>query len=64
MYVKIEFDFSTINCVVYAVYKKLTLNLDLKWKDGKRYSYANGNQRRAGVAMKTSHKLDVKCKFL
>ena len=51
---------------IYAVYKRPTSDLgthtDWKWVDGKRYSIHNGNQKKAGVAILISDKIDFKIK--
>ena len=55
---------------IYAIYKGPTSDLgthtDWKWGDGKRYSifHANGNQKKAGVAIPTSDKIDFKIKTI
>ena len=49
---------------VYAVYKKPTSDLkthiDWKWKDGKNIFHANGKQKKAGVSILISDKIDLK----
>ena len=51
---------------IYAVYKKLTsylkTHIDWKWEDGKKTFHANGKQKKAGVAIFISDKLDRKIK--
>ena len=53
---------------IYAVYKRATSDLgtrtDWKWGDGKRYSMHNGNQKKAGVAILISHRIDFKIKTI
>ena len=48
---------------IYAVYKKPTsdfkIHIDWNWKDGKIF-YANGKQKKAGVAILISDKIDPK----
>ena len=50
---------------IYAVYKRPTSDLgthtDWKWGDGKIF-HANGNQKKAGVAILMSDKIDFKIK--
>ena len=52
--------------LIYAVYKKPTSDLGThtgwKWGDGKRIFHANGNQKKAGVAILISDKIDFKIK--
>ena len=47
-------------------YKKPTSDLkthiDWKWEDGKNIFHANGKQKKAGVAILTSDKMDLKIK--
>ena len=67
-----------IKTQIYAIYKKPTSNLktqiDWKWVDGNIYSidwkwvdgnifYANGKQKKAGVAILISDKIDLKIKI-
>ena len=52
---------------IYAVYKRPTSDLgthtDWKWGDGKKKIFhANGNQKKAGVTILTSDKIDFKIK--
>ena len=51
---------------IYAVYKRPTSDLvthtDWKWGDGKKIFYTNGNQKKAGVALCISDKIDFKIK--
>ena len=51
---------------VYVVYKKPTSDLkthiDWKWEDGKNIFHANGKQKKAGVAILISNKIDLKIK--
>ena len=52
---------------IYAVYEKPTSDLgthtDWKWGDGKKKIFhANGNQKKAGVTILTSDKIDFKIK--
>ena len=51
---------------IYAVYKKPTSDLkthrDWKWEDGKNISQANGKQKKAGVAILISGKIDLNIK--
>ena len=55
---------------IYAVYKKPTSDLkthtDWKWEDGKFHAicifHANGKQKKAGVAILISDKIDLKIK--
>ena len=51
---------------IYAVCKRPTLDLvtntDWKWGDGKKVFHANGNQKKAGVAIFISDKIDFKIK--
>ena len=51
---------------IYAVYKRPASDLGThtgwKWGDGKRYFYANGNQKKDGVAILISDKMDFKIK--
>ena len=51
---------------IYAVYKKSTSDLkthiNWKWEDGKNISQANGKQKKAGVAILISGKIDLKIK--
>ena len=51
---------------IYAVYKKPTLDLkthiDWKWEDGKIYSLTNGKQKKAGVTILISDKINLKIK--
>ena len=54
---------------IYAVYKRPTSDLgtytDCKWGDGKRSPpHANGNQKKAGVAILISDKIDFKTKTI
>ena len=50
---------------LYAVYKKPTSNLVIhrgwKWSDGKRF-HANGDQKKAGIAILISDKTDFEIK--
>ena len=52
--------------LIYGVYKKLTSELrthtDWKWGDGKKIFHANGNHKKAGVAILISDKIDCKIK--
>ena len=54
------------NTHIYAVYKRPTSDLgthtDWKWRDGKKIFHANGNQKKAGVAILVSNKIDFKIK--
>ena len=49
---------------MYAVYKRPTSDLgthtDWKWEDGKKIFHANGNQKKARVAILISEKIDFK----
>ena len=51
---------------LYAAYKRPTLkqgtHTDWKWRAGKRYSMQNRNQKKAGVAILVSDKIDFKTK--
>ena len=51
---------------IYAVYKKPTSDLgthtDWKWGDGKKIFHANRNQKKAGVAILISDKIEFKIK--
>ena len=51
---------------IYAVYKRPTSDLgthtDWKWGDGKKIFHANSNQKKAGVAILISDKIDFKIK--
>ena len=51
---------------MYAVYKKPTsdfkTHIDWKWEDGKYIFHANGKQKKAGVAILISEKIDLKIK--
>ena len=51
---------------IYAVYKKPTSDLkthvDWKWEDGKNILHTNGRQKKAGVAILISDKIDLKVK--
>ena len=51
---------------IYAVYKRPTSDLgthtDWKLEDGKRFFHANGNQKKVGVAILISDKIDFKIK--
>ena len=51
---------------IYAVYKRHTSDLgthtDWKWGDGKKIFHAYGNQKKAGVAILISDKIDFKIK--
>ena len=51
---------------IYAVYKRPNSDLgkhtDRKWGDGKKIFHANGNQKKAGVAILISDKIDFKIK--
>ena len=51
---------------IYVVYKKPILDLkthiDWKWEDGKNIFHANGTQKKAGVAILISDKIDLKTK--
>ena len=53
---------------IYAVYKKPTSDLkthtDWKWEDGKNILHANGKQKKAGVAILISEKVDLKIKII
>ena len=53
---------------IYAVYKRTTSDLgthtDWKWGDGKKILHANGNQKKAGVAILISDKIDFKMKTI
>ena len=48
---------------IYAVYKKPTSDLkthvDWKWEDGKNILHTNGRQKKAGVAILISDKIDL-----
>ena len=52
---------------IYAVYKRptsdLRTNTDWKWGDGKTF-HANGNRKKAGVAILISDKIDFKIKTI
>ena len=52
----------------YAVYKRPTSNqgthTDLKWKAGKKIFHANGDQKKAGVAILISDKIDFEIKAM
>ena len=52
---------------IYVVYKKLTSDLkthiDWKWEDGKNIFHANGKQKKAGVVILISDKIDLKIKI-
>ena len=54
------------NTHLYAVTKRPTSDLgthtDWKWGDGKKIFHANGNQRKAGVAILIPDKIDFKIK--
>ena len=54
------------NTFIYAVYERPTSDLgthrDWKWGDGKKIFHANGNQKKAGVAILISDKIDFKIK--
>ena len=51
----------------YAVYKKpisdLKTHIDWKWEDGKNIFHANGKQKKAGIAILISDKIDLKIKI-
>ena len=51
---------------IYAVYKRPTSDLgthtEWKWGDAKKIFHANGNQKKAGVAIFISDKIDFKIK--
>ena len=51
---------------IYAVYKRPTSNLgtqtDWKWGAGKKIFHANGDQKKVGVAILISDKMDFKIK--
>ena len=51
---------------IYAVYKKLTSDLkthtDWKWEEGKYIFHANEKQKKAGVTILISEKIDLKIK--
>ena len=51
---------------IYAIYKRLTSNLgtytDWKWRAGKKIFHANRDQKKAGVAILVSDKIDFKTK--
>ena len=53
---------------IYAVYKKLTsylkTHIDWKWEDGQKTFHANGKQKKAGVAILISDKIDLKIKII
>ena len=53
---------------IYAVYKRPTsdrgTHTDWKWGDGKKTFHANGNQKKAGVAILISDKIDFKIKTI
>ena len=53
---------------IYAVYKRpisdLGTHTDWKWGDGKKIFHANGNQKKAGVAILLSDKIDFKIKTI
>ena len=53
---------------IYAVYKRPTSDLgthtDWKWGDGKQIFHANGNQKKARVAILISDKIDFKTKTI
>ena len=53
---------------IYAVYRRPTSDLgthtEWNWGDGKRYSIANGNQKKAGVAILITDKIDYKTKTI
>ena len=53
---------------IYAVYKRHTsdqgTHTDWKWGDGRKIFHANGNQKKAGVAILISHKIDFKIKTI
>ena len=51
---------------LHALYKRSTSDLgthtDWKWGDGKKIFHVNGNQKKAGVAILISDKIDFKIK--
>ena len=51
---------------LYVVYKRPTSNLgthtDWKWRAGKKIFHANGDQKKAGVAILITDKIDFKTK--
>ena len=51
---------------IYAVYKKSILDLKThigwKWENGKNIFHANGKQKKAGVAILISDRIDLKIK--
>ena len=51
---------------IYAVYKRPTSDLKThigwKWEDGKNIFHTNGKQKKAGVAVFISHKINLKIK--
>ena len=51
---------------IYAIYKRLTSDLEIhtnwNWGDGKKIFHANGNQKKAGVAILILDKIDFKIK--
>ena len=53
---------------IYAVYKRPTSDLgihtDWKWGDGKKIFNANGNHKKAGLAILISEKIDFKIKTI
>ena len=53
---------------IYAVYKRPTSDLrthtDWKWGDGKRYTIANANQKKSGVAILILDKIVFKIKTI
>ena len=52
---------------IYAIYKRPTskqeTHTDLKWKAGKKIFHANGDQKKAGVAILISGKIDFEIKI-
>ena len=53
---------------IYVVYKRSTSDLgthtDWKWGDGKKIFHANGNQKKAGVAILITDKINFKIKTI
>ena len=53
-----------INVVCKRPTSDLGTHTDWKWRDGKKIFHGNGNQKKAGVAILISDKIDFKCKWI
>lgn len=57
-------DFLKNIILVYAVFKRPTLNSKTQGKRQEKYYHANSNQKRAGMVTQTSDKIDFKTKIV